>query len=248
MGAGGYEYKPFELDPGAADDYFGMYGGEPQAPTDLQTSMAPNPGLLSGLQSGSSAALPGAAAALFGLYEANKFGSGKKLNWGEKAALALPTGGLSLFSDQLQNHFGLGPRTTVESDKWKDLLSDQDLLKLVGPGAAQQLTTDVKEAPIRQDLPGGFVGFDPKSGAFVNNAFNNTRDEGLLKPEDLLLYNSVATAIDPKKYFGASHQNRLDLASAALGAGGVREHDGTVDLNDLSKQALVNKARELKLV
>ena len=48
------------------------------------------------------------AAVGHGLYTGGKFLSGDKLNTGEKLAYALPTAGLSLFSDELQGLFGSG--------------------------------------------------------------------------------------------------------------------------------------------
>jgi len=48
------------------------------------------------------------AAVGHGLYTGGKFLAGDKLNTGEKLAYALPTAGLSLFSDELQGLFGSG--------------------------------------------------------------------------------------------------------------------------------------------
>lgn len=206
---------------------------------------AESPGLFSGIKAGGAASIPGVAAALYGGYQGNKFLKGKRLDPFAKVALAMPTAGLSLFSDKLQDMFGFGPKTTVETDKWSTLLEDPEIAKLVGPQAAQQLSTDVTEAPIRADLPGGFVGVDPRNGQFVNNAFNITRDEKYLKPEDLLLYQDLVTTIDPKKYFGTTPENRLALAQSALDSG-VDEHHGTIDLRN--KDAVRAKAKELGII
>lgn len=244
---GGAEPDPtaFSLDPEAAAREYAKTKIQDQMLGEVTTASAEGPGMLEGMKAGGAASLPGAAAALYGAYQGNKFLKGKRLDPFSKVALALPTAGLSLFSDKLQDAFGLGPRTTVESDKWAGLLEDPELAKLVGPEAASRLSTDVTEAPIRADLPGGFVGRDPRDNQFVNNAFNITRDEKFLKPEDLLLYQDLVTTIDPKKYFGTTHENRLALAQSALDSG-VDEHHGTIDLRN--KDAVRAKAKELGLI
>lgn len=63
------------------------------------------------------------AAIAYGLNAGKDFLSGDKLNWGQKAALALPTAGLSLFSDQLQSAFGIGQPSTkeVQQGNWGNL-------------------------------------------------------------------------------------------------------------------------------
>lgn len=217
------------------------------APT--ATTGAAEPGLFSGIKAGGAQSIPGVAAAAYGLYQGKNFLDGKKLDPLAKVALALPTGGLSLFSDSLQDAFGLGPKTNIEESKWQDLLdSTPGLAELIGPQAVKNVTTDRTEAAIDYKLPGGFIGLHPETNNWVNNAFGNTRDEGYLKPEDIMLYEDLVTSIDPKLYFGTTPENRVALATSALGTGGVREHHGTIDLDETAKSAVQAKARELGII
>lgn len=70
------------------------------------------------------------AAVAHGLYTGGKFLSGDKLNTGEKLAYALPTAGLSLFSDSLQGLFGSGKSKEQKArESTRGMLAELGLLR-----------------------------------------------------------------------------------------------------------------------
>lgn len=90
----------------------------------------------------------------------------------------------------------------------------------------------------RTDLANDFVGFDPQK-VWVNNKFNQSRNEGDLQAMDIQGY-SFLPEILGNDYAKADLDTRLKIADAALKLG-VREHTGEIDLadkanNDVLKQ------------
>lgn len=88
-----------------------------------------------GLSSAAGTVAPLAAVG-HGLYTGGKFLAGDKLNTGEKLAYALPTAGLSLFSDELQGLFGSGKSKEQKArEGFRGKLAELGLLESLGDKA-----------------------------------------------------------------------------------------------------------------
>lgn len=82
-----------------------------------------------------------------------------------------------------------------------------------------------------KDLPPDFVGFANINGQsqWVNNKFQSDRKVENLVAEDIVNYGTFAE--DDPQWFKRSLQERLNIANAALQAGAVKEHHGTIEVD-----------------
>lgn len=201
-----------------AAEQVGLSGLMETAPGTAGASFLPTLGLAAGAYTGKEQ--------FTGL---KNFAEGEDLSITQKAALALPTFGLSLFSDQLSDLFGLS------SDKWKTEGKRIKKLREKGvdipdsPTGADKLTRGRStDELIRKDYAADYVG-SPKQGDWVNNKFATSRDEKDLKAEDIWGYSAFAEH-DPD-WYKKSEEERRSTAQKALDSGAVDEHHGTVDID-----------------
>lgn len=158
------------------------------------------------------------------------FLQGNSLKTPQKVALALPTFGTSLFSDQIQDTFGLGGK-----DEFKTEQNRLNKLKEAGVLGADYPVLELqqgrsKEELTRQDLPPDFVGFDP-NGQWVNNKFAQSRNEKDLQGTDIQGFATFFENLG-KEYADAPLQTKINIAQEALNRGLVNESTGTLNVKD----------------
>ncbi len=153
-----------------------------------------------------------------------KFGRGQ---------LAFTTMGLS----ELARHF-LG-----DQDKWKTEGNRLKELASSGYSIPQSLIdsmpTSGRKNLLNTSVANDFVGFTPTKD-WVNNKFATSRNEGDLRPEDVVNYGAFAEKFG-KNYFDVPLAQRLEASKLALDAGALDEHHGTIDFNDKLNAELQNK-------
>lgn len=122
----------------------------------------------------------------------------------------------------------------LKDNRWKDEnkklanLAKQDVYIPEPVIAGMPTHSRKKEEMQRTDLADDFVGFDP-NGQWVNNKFNQSRDEKDLVAEDIV--NFATFAERDHDWFKKPLQERLNVANQALQAGAVKEGRGTISVD-----------------
>lgn len=150
-------------------------------------------------------------------------------------------------------------RTAVEGDRLKNLAKNLENPALMpgynaedadfgfkdeSRGRGQQLS-DVTAAGMPSDYRGMWENPEDKKKQWVNTKFLASGKEEDLAPEDIWGYAAFGEHLGDKWYSG-SEQDRWRIAKAALEAGAVREHHGTIDVDwDKTAEYLSGKKDEL---
>lgn len=123
-----------------------------------------------------------------------------------------------------------------DSDKWKTEgnrlrdLAEQGVRIPESLQQAMQLSRGrAKEELIDPSVPIDFVGVT-SDGRWVNNSFAATRDESLLRAEDIWGYAAFFEKFGNQWLGTFSEEQRRAIAQKALDSGAVREHHGTIDV------------------
>lgn len=163
---------------------------------------------------------------------AKDFVQGKRLTTPQKVALALPTFGTSLFSDQIQDAFGLGSKERFKTEQNRfDKLKKKGVTNLP---SYQTLNKGRSRAELlNKSLPAEFIGMSPE-GQWVNNKFSQSRDMADSEGRDWWGYSAHPELLG-NAYMDASEQQRLDYNNRLLKENLLREHHGTVDYTDADK-------------
>jgi len=130
------------------------------------------------------------------------------------------------------------------SDKWKTEGNRLKKLEEMGidvpkefEGRMYQTRGLKKSELINPYLPKDFTGYTPQYG-WVNNKFQDSRNEGDMRYEDLAPY--ATWAEKRSDWYKLSDNQRRAVTDAAQKAGAVREHHGTLDV-DWSKVGDLDK-------
>lgn len=124
-----------------------------------------------------------------------------------------------------------------DKDTWKKEKKRLENLSKDGVYIPENLTAAMPkhgrklEDLVVKDLPADFVGFANIGGQsqWVNNKFQSDRKVENLVAEDIVNYGTFAE--DDPEWFKRSLQERLNIANAALQAGAVKEHHGTIEVD-----------------
>lgn len=159
----------------------------------------------------------------------NDFAQGNKLDAQQKVALALPTFGASLVSDQIQDALGFG-----DSDKFKTEYNRTKALQDKGVKwfgqMAEPKSGRSKEELLNKSVAPDFVG-KTEDGTWVNNKFSQSRNVADLKPEDTWGYAAHGELLG-NAYQEATGDQRWDYNNRLLQEGLLDEHHGTIDYKD----------------
>lgn len=110
-----------------------------------------------------------AAAIAYGAKTAADFLQGEDLNTAQKLGFALPTAGLSLFSDQLQDVFGLDRETTTEhQQKIADRLAAQNQEDALYQDLVQGMRESIAQGPADKPYFGKYDTWDEYKAAGLN--------------------------------------------------------------------------------
>lgn len=140
-------------------------------------------------------------------------------------------GGLIGLGLGLLNGFG-------DKDRWKTEMKRQEKLSKSGYEGITPLNLSGGRSKEQMEIKGygkDFKGWDPKTGLWVNNKFNYSRDEKDLAPWDIAGFSDIIEHIGKDTWNSMSPLDRqkasIDLAEKAIAAGAVREHHGTIDVD-----------------
>ena len=143
------------------------------------------------------------------------------------------------FFHKFDKKFNLVSRALIslfDTDKWKT--EGKRLGKLIDQGVniPEELRGAMKLTRGRSDeelldrtVPPDFVGYKP-DGGWVNNKFCMSRDEKDLHPEDIWGYATFFEKFGNDWLGTFSAEKRKAICQAALDAGAVREHHGSMDV------------------
>lgn len=128
-----------------------------------------------------------------------------------------------------------------DGDKWKTEQNRLNELRESGLNIPQQEADTLTKGRSKEEL----IRIEQEkiaAGKYGNPEFARTRDEKLLKPEDIMGYAA------PYEIFGAEYANAGEIAKKkalqlALDKGLVREHHGTIDI--ASDPAYIEEAKKL---
>lgn len=150
----------------------------------------------------------------------DKIMKGEEMNFGEQAALALPTFGASL----LYNKFRRKPKTEVEDKRVRELTEK-------GVRGFDKIfkKTDDPNAWYRNDLAADHIGM-AQDGEWNNNKFAQSRDVNDLRAEDVWGYGAWGEKFGNQWLEGASEEQRRQIANEALKRQLIKEHHGTIDI------------------
>lgn len=217
----------------------GGSAGLPAAPTGLTATSLPSVGGVSPLLPSwvPPVALAGVAAytgargydAFQAGQEAGSFTGGIKAGFEEAGPLAfVPVlGQLPIIAGGIGGLFG--SRNTWKTEKNRlEKLADDGVFVPENLLASMPASGRSKDDLIRKELPADFVGRDSQ-GNWVNNKFAQSRNVADLRGEDIVNYSAFAKR-DPD-WFKKPLEERLIVANQALGAGAVKEHHGTIDID-----------------
>lgn len=168
-----------------------------------------------------------AAAVVHGAATAAKFAQGGKLSDVEKAAYALPTAGLSLFSDSLQKKFKIGQPSGDEimQDRINSLLENDIALPEFaqrGPseyGLSKEQLVDRESAQL-------------EDGEWGNATFAETRNEADLEPEDVWGGLPMFEMYGDDWLGDMTAKQRWEASQALLDNGLIREDRGQLWIDD----------------